>query len=297
LSGLDNRMRYGMEAQQWKDALAQRGEQNRYQMAALNANAGLQRADIAGQYGLQRTLAQMEGKATKDEKTLTSLGKSEYDKLAKEWDPGQQVRSAFGQAGQADLNAVRGLALKLRAGDKFDPNNVQMAEMAAALGRLVTGGVPTAHTMENFNPGSLSKIKASLEQWVTGKPVPVGMPEWAKQFELMLAGESEAAKNYVRKNRLENSERLRRYSQIDPESARRFVKAKGMDVEHPQGYIDPETFEVRNFNPNASPYEVAGVAPPGGAPAASGKVKVRRKSDGQVGTVTNPDPAIYDRVE
>jgi uncharacterized membrane protein len=62
LSGLDNRMRYGMEAQQWKDALAQRGEQNRYQMAALNANAGLQRADLSGQYALQRTMEEIKGK-------------------------------------------------------------------------------------------------------------------------------------------------------------------------------------------------------------------------------------------
>jgi hypothetical protein len=62
LTGLDKRMQYGQEAQQWKDALAQRAEQNRYQMAALNANAGLQRTAMQGENALQRTIEEIRGR-------------------------------------------------------------------------------------------------------------------------------------------------------------------------------------------------------------------------------------------
>jgi hypothetical protein len=164
------------------------------------------------------------------------------------------------------LNAIRGLALAVRNGSlaKFDPTNVQQAELAGVLGRIVTGGVPTAHTLEQFNPGSLKKMGAVLQQWVSGKPVPVGMMEWAESMLKMLQGESEAAQNFIRKSRLSNTERLKRYSQINPESARRFVQNMGMDKQHPQGYIDLETFDPVGFDPNATAATIAGATGGGG---------------------------------
>jgi hypothetical protein len=82
LTGLDKRMQYGQEAQQWKDALAQRAEQNRYQMAALDANAGLQRADITGQYGLIRSREALVAKEAGASGALASVSDATIDNWA-----------------------------------------------------------------------------------------------------------------------------------------------------------------------------------------------------------------------
>jgi hypothetical protein len=264
-----NRLHFGQQAQDLKREKFSTDMLRALAVQQAKNEGSSERGDVLRQIAELRAAQAGQAAAGKDGAKLATMGKAEYDKLAKEWDPAQQVRSAFGQAGQQDLQAIRGLALKMRSGERFNPNELQQAELAGVLGRMVTGGVPTKATLEHFNPGSAQKLVAHAQSWISGKPVTTDMVEWADSMIKMLEGESEAAKNFVRKNRLENSERLRRYSQIDPDSARRFLKSKGMDVAHPQGYIDPETFEVRNFNPNASSSEVAGLGAKA-APAASG---------------------------
>ena len=64
LTGLDKRMQYGQEAQNFKDTLAHQKQMAEYQTKAMIANSRLQGIDLAGQYGLQRTMEAQKGKAT-----------------------------------------------------------------------------------------------------------------------------------------------------------------------------------------------------------------------------------------
>lgn len=179
--------------------------------------------------------------------------RAEFNKLNQEMTPEWAVRSAFGQAGQQDFNAIRGIALAIR--NKQAPNTAQQAELAALAGRMATGGVPTMHTMEQFNPGSANRTVATVKQWLSGKPVDPKMQEWADATLAMMEGESDAGEKFVRHIRLRNAERIRRYAQLNPESARRFISNFGLDQPDDAGFIDPETFELKNFKPNKTPRE------------------------------------------
>lgn len=254
------RAHYGQQAQDAKMNALRMTLEARAREGEANRQSQLQRDLIRAQGAMARAAMGANAKKGSAEEKLHKVSKAEYDKLIREWDPAQAVRSAFGQSEQQNLNTIRALALAARAAGpngRVNLNTVQQAELAAMAGRIATGGVPTLETMKHFDPGAAQKTIASIQSFMTGKPVTTGMTEWADSFLKMLEGEGEAAQNYVRSTRLKNAERFRRYADLDPESGRRFLSNMGMDKPHPRGYIDPETFEVRNFDPNASARDIA----------------------------------------
>ena len=206
LTGLDNRMRYGQEAQQWKDALAQRAEQNRYQIATMNANADLQRSDMEGQYKLlvQAGKEADTRAAEKDALAAAKENRKNWFTFADKFNP--TVAAGRNPLGLTEnlLNRTERLKSLVDSGGNPDvvitSQLVRELEMGiASLGSAGSSGQIAKSAVDEIAFKTLGRNLAEAVQWATGHPQDSAVKEFVHQSMYTLAREHEVMKGQQRR--------------------------------------------------------------------------------------------------
>jgi hypothetical protein len=185
------RMRYGQEAQNFKQTMASQAQQAKSHDDLMKAQLGLQGKMYASDSAFQRALA------TNDKEDKQAVrDDSAWERYVKSTNAGLATsRSVIGQDKNVMQRVDRTLGL-VESKEYLTPQEVH--DMYVALAGVLTGGnVAARGTIESISASSLNMKLADAMQWISSNPEDAGAQEFVKRTAATLRVERDLAKKRI----------------------------------------------------------------------------------------------------
>lgn len=185
------RMRYGQEAQNFKQTMAEQAQQAKSRDDLMKAQLGLQGKMYASDSAFQRALA------TNDKEDKQAVrDDAGWERYVKNTNAGLATsRSVIGQDKNVMQRVDRTLGL-VESKEFLTPQEVH--DMYVALAGVLTGGnVAARGTIESISAKTLNMSAANALQWLSSNPQDAGAQEFVKRTAATLRVERDLAKRRI----------------------------------------------------------------------------------------------------
>ena len=181
--------------------------------------------------------------AAKNERASALAGAKDWDKaqsdlikLSTDLDASLKARTAIGQAAQNVYRARAGTALI--EGQMVPPQFAK--DFAINLARIAGGGGNIGQEMtKELQMRSVNASLASIESYLTSRPVDVNMKEWIDLMIGKMKQEEQVAGQFITESNIKQVSRASRIAKHAPEDLRRLIKTHALDNHFEDDMLTP----------------------------------------------------------
>lgn len=219
--------------------------------AFANANAMNAEALLSGNKGLADsavkqqsfennkafTLAAMKAQAGNDPYRLMKFHADQSERMTKHLE-GLDKRvdtqtTRFGNISQLQkTNNTIADARSLLEGDIY---NLNIAEVAKTMDRILSGSAPTISGTQEVAPHTLEQWRKKTMEYITSKPQKVNIPEFVDFYKKTLNRIEGINKGIIRNSQKQVLESATSIAKMDPEAFKTYAASRGWDVSYDKG--------------------------------------------------------------